>query len=53
MPGVCDEPNTRFRGCYARGMTERLDDDVRVYVDLDTLLDLWDELWLSPHVRDA
>lgn len=34
-------------------MTEGLDDDVRYYIDLDTLLRLWDELWLSPHVREA
>ncbi|MCY3580336.1 MAG: hypothetical protein OXH33_07280 [bacterium] len=34
-------------------MTESLDDDVLFYIDLDVLIELWDELWLSPHVRDA
>ena len=34
-------------------MTEGLDGDVRCYIYLDVLLDVWDELWLSPHVREA
>ncbi len=42
-----------LRSCYAQVMTEGLDDDVRFYIDLDVLLDVWDELWLSPHVREA
>ena len=42
-----------LRACYERVMTEGLDDDVRFYIDLDVLVDLWDELWLSPHVREA
>ena len=42
-----------LRAAYQRIMTEGLDDDVRYYIDLDVLLDLWDELWLSPHVREA
>ncbi len=42
-----------LRSCYAKVMTEGLDDDVRYYIDLDTLLELWDELWLSRHVRAA
>ena len=29
------------------------EDDVRRYIDRDTLLDVCDELWLSPHVREA
>ena len=33
-------------------MTEGLDDDVRYYIDLDTLVGVWDDLWLSPHVRE-
>ncbi len=41
-----------LRSCYARVMTEGLD-DVRFYIDLDVLLDIWDEMWLSPHVREA
>ena len=43
----------QLRACYERVMTEGLDDDVRFYIDLDTLLEVWDELWLSPHVREA
>ena len=42
-----------LRSCYEQVMTEGLDDDVRFYIDLDVLLDIWDEMWLSPHVRDA
>ena len=42
-----------LRAAYARVMTEGLDDDVRLYIDLDTLVDVWDELWLSPHVSEA
>ena len=47
-----DKPTSR-RLCYARVMTEGLADDVRYYINLDVLLDIWDELWLSPHVREA
>ena len=43
----------QLRACYERVMTEGLDGDVRFYIDLDTLLEVWDELWLSPHVREA
>ena len=43
----------QLRACYERVMTEGLDEDVRFYIDLDTLLEVWDELWLSPHVREA
>ena len=39
--------------CYARVMTEGLDDDVRWFIDLDVLVEVWDELYLSPHVREA
>ena len=42
-----------LRACYARVMTEGLDDDVRFYIDLDRLLEVWDEMWLTPHVREA
>ena len=42
-----------LRACYEQVMTEGLDSDVRHYIDIDTLLDVWDELWLSPHVREA
>ena len=47
-----DNPKS-LRACYEQVMTEGLDNDVRFYIDLDVLLDIWDELWLSPHVRDA
>lgn len=38
---------------YEVVMTEGLDEDVRYYIDLDRLLEVWDDLWLSPWVRDA
>ena len=38
---------------YARVMTEGLDDDARRFIDIDVLADVWDELYLSPHVREA
>ena len=41
-----------LRGAYARVMTEGLDSDVRYYIDVDTLVEVWDELYLSPHVRE-
>ena len=47
-----DNPK-QLRSAYERVMTEGLDDDVRYYIDLDILLDIWNELWLSPHVREA
>jgi hypothetical protein len=34
-------------------LTEGTVDDVRHFIDVDQLLDLWDELWLAPHVRQA
>ncbi len=40
-----------LRCAYARVMTEGLEADVRHYIDLDILVDIWDELYLSPHVR--
>ena len=47
-----DDPK-QLRAAYARVMTEGLDDDVRSFIDVDKLVDIWDELWLSPHVRAA
>ncbi len=41
------------RRLYERVLTEGLDDDVRYYIDLDELLAMWEDLWLSPHVREA
>ncbi len=40
-------------GMYQTVMTEGLDDDVRYYIDIDVLVELWDDLWLSPYVREA
>ena len=41
-----------LRAAYARVMTEGLDDDVRYFIDIDTLVDVWEDLYLSPHVRE-
>ena len=38
---------------YEQVLTEGTDDDVRYFIDVDQLVDLWDELVLSPHVRAA
>lgn len=40
-----------LRRAYARVMTEGLDADVRYYIDVGTLVEVWDELYLAPHVR--
>lgn len=54
FPFVYDlDDRKQLRAAYARVMTEGLDDDVRLFIDIDKLLDIWDELWLSPHVRTA
>ena len=54
FPYCYDLDNRRqLRAAYERVMTEGLEDDVRFYIDLATLLELWDELWLLPHVREA
>ena len=37
---------------YAQVMTEGLEDDVRRFIDIDVLVEVWDELYLSPHVRE-
>ena len=42
-----------LRRVYARVMTEGLDEDVRWFIDLDVLVEVWEELYLSPHVRQA
>ena len=41
------------RRLYERVLTEGLDDDVRHYIRLDELLQMWEAMWLSPHVREA
>ncbi len=38
---------------YEQVLTEGTADDVRYFIDVDQLVDLWDELVLSPHVRAA
>lgn len=38
---------------YAQVMTEGLEEDVLHYIDLDVLLEAWDELCLSPYVREV
>lgn len=38
---------------YEMVLTEGTADDVRVFIDVDELIDLWPDLWLAPHVRTA
>ena len=38
---------------YAQVMTEGMENDVLRYIDLDVLLGAWDDLCLSPYVRQA
>lgn len=38
---------------YEIVLSEGTEDDVRRFVAVDDLIDLWDELWLAPHVRQA
>lgn len=38
---------------YEQVLTEGTEHDVRVFIDIDQLVDLWDDLVLSPHVRAA
>ena len=42
-----------LRACYQQVMAEGLDADVRFYIDLDVLLDIWNEMWLTRDVRRA
>ncbi len=37
---------------YQLVMTEGTSDDVRRYIDLRLLVEMWHEMWLSPHVRE-
>ena len=37
---------------YQLVMTEGTCDDVRRYIDLSLLLEMWHDMWLSPHVRE-
>ncbi len=38
---------------YEQVLTEGTEDDVRRFVDVDGLMDLWDQLILPAHVREA
>ncbi|MDQ6615076.1 MAG: hypothetical protein M3083_10075 [Actinomycetota bacterium] len=38
---------------YEIVLSEGTDDDVRRFIDVDELLDVWEDLWLAPHVRHA
>lgn len=52
-PYEYDLDNPRNLRCaYERVMTEGLDEDVLYFVDLETLVEIWNELYLSPHVRE-
>ena len=37
---------------YQLVMTEGTEDDVRRFIDVDLLVQMWDDMWLSPHVRE-
>lgn len=38
---------------YESVLSEGTDDDIRRFIDIDQVLDLWDDLWLAPHVCQA
>lgn len=38
---------------YEQVLTEGTADDARHFIEMDQLVELWDELVLSPHVRAA
>ena len=46
-----DEPQRR--ALYQRVLTEGLADDVRFYIRLPALLEMWTAMWLPEHVRTA
>ena len=37
---------------YEIVMSEGTEADVREFIDVDQVIELWDELWLAPHVRE-
>ncbi len=43
----------RLRSMYQIVLTEGTADDVRTYINRALLIDVWDELWLSPAVHEA
>mgnify|MGYP007116842618 CR=1 FL=1 len=38
---------------YEQVLAEGTDDDIRFFIDIDNLVDLWDDLILPSHVRQA
>ena len=38
---------------YEMVLTEGTADDVRRFIDVDELIELWSDLWLAPHVKAA
>lgn len=42
-----------LRRAYEIVLTEGVEQDVLFYVDLDRLLEVWDDLWLSTRIRKA
>jgi hypothetical protein len=49
-----DQSNRHQRAqVYEIVLTEGDDDDIRRFIDLDELIDLWPDLWRPPHVRLA
>jgi excisionase family DNA binding protein len=47
------DKRARLRSMYQIVLTEGSDDDIRTYLNRDVLVDVWDELWLSPAVHAA
>jgi len=53
-PVIYDMTDRRDRlSVYEQVLTEGTDDDVRWFIDVAQLVDLWDDLVLSPRVRVA
>ncbi len=38
---------------YEMVLAEGTPEDVKLFIDVDELIDLWRDLWLPPHVRAA
>jgi hypothetical protein len=51
-PWDMDDPRQLLQ-LYEIVLTEGTDDDVRRFIDIDELVRMWTQLWLSPHVRLA
>ena len=43
----------RLRSMYQIVLTEGTAEDIRTYINRALLIDVWDELWLSPAVHEA